>query len=251
MKSAALILFALVGLGACARNAPLQQPMPLQAARDIQSTEAAIHRALVRRGFTVQERQPGMVTALYSPRSHRLWIRIAYDQRAVQIYYLGSENLNESRVGNSISVHRKVNAWLENLQSDLANALAAPPPFQPGYPPPGQYPPPQQPYPPPGQYPPPQQPYPQPSTYDAPAQPAHPVVERMPARKPRAASSGGGLAYCQSTGECLSGETCKDRGDGIRLCMGKGQRNDFCAAPADCTSGLSCAARNDGLKVCQ
>jgi hypothetical protein len=55
---------------------------------------------------------------------------------------------------------------------------------------------------------------------------------------------------CRSTIDCPSGAFCKDRGDGIRLCMNNGGRGDFCASTIDCSSGLFCKNRGDGLKSC-
>ena len=140
-----LTLFSILAAG-CSRTAPLQPPGPLQAAPDPATTEAAIMRALSKRGWLVQQRHHGSIDAIYAPRQHKLWVRIAYDQRAVQIYYLGSEGLRESREGNKVFIHARANTWLKNLASDLSVALQeaqfqgqqpAPGPPPPGVSPPG------------------------------------------------------------------------------------------------------------------
>lgn len=124
MKSIFLHLALLSTLAAgCSRTAPLQQPGPLQAATHPATTEAAIMRALSKRGWLVQQRYIGAIDAIYAPRKHKLWVRIAYDQRVVQIYYVGSEGLRESRDGNTIHIHARANTWLKNLQTDIAGAL--------------------------------------------------------------------------------------------------------------------------------
>lgn len=68
------------------------------------------------------------------------------------------------------------------------------------------------------------------------------------------ASKGAGnekLPYCQNHLDCGSGEFCKDRGDGLRLCMGNGGQGDYCADTTDCEGvGLWCKDRGDGLTVC-
>jgi hypothetical protein len=55
---------------------------------------------------------------------------------------------------------------------------------------------------------------------------------------------------CNSTIDCPSGGFCKDRGDGIKMCMNQNGRGDFCASTIDCASGLFCKNRGDGLKSC-
>lgn len=71
-----------------------------------------------------------------------------------------------------------------------------------------------------------------------------------PARAAGTAPQEPGLAYCQSGIDCGSGQFCKDRGDGIKLCMGKGHGGAYCKSSIDCGSGMFCKDRGDGLKVC-
>lgn len=58
------------------------------------------------------------------------------------------------------------------------------------------------------------------------------------------------LPFCQSGIDCGSGEFCRDRGDGIKLCMGNGVNGDYCSSGIDCDHGLFCKSRGDGFKVC-
>jgi hypothetical protein len=55
---------------------------------------------------------------------------------------------------------------------------------------------------------------------------------------------------CNSTIDCPSGGFCKDRGDGIKMCMNHNGRGEFCSSTIDCGSGLFCKSRGDGLKSC-
>jgi len=55
---------------------------------------------------------------------------------------------------------------------------------------------------------------------------------------------------CKSTNDCASG-FCRDRGDGLMLCMSNGARGDFCAWGTDCGSGLFCKSSGGVLKTCQ
>src|SRR5690348_6322842 len=49
-----------------------------------------------------------------------------------------------------------------------------------------------------------------------------------------------GLAYCNSSIDCGSGQFCKDRGDGLKLCMGNNARGDYCESSIDCNPGMFC-----------
>jgi hypothetical protein len=144
-----IFLLALLAVG-CSRTVPVQAPQSMHAAPTVAATEQAIGYALAHRGWMVQARQPGQVTAVYIARSHKLWVHINYDYNYVQVKFLGSENLNQSQNGHVIMIHHRANTWLTNLQRDLSAYLSqargpaaypppapAPPPApQPGYPPP-------------------------------------------------------------------------------------------------------------------
>jgi Dickkopf N-terminal cysteine-rich region len=56
--------------------------------------------------------------------------------------------------------------------------------------------------------------------------------------------------YCQWHSDCGQGSWCRDRGDGVNVCMGHGARNASCAYGSDCGPGLFCRDRGDGMKVC-
>lgn len=62
--------------------------------------------------------------------------------------------------------------------------------------------------------------------------------------------SGGHGDFCQNNLDCGSGGWCKDRGDGMKVCMSHGSRGDFCQNNLDCGSGLWCKDRGDGIKKC-
>lgn len=69
--------------------------------------------------------------------------------------------------------------------------------------------------------------------------------------QPGAAPRGGGGDFCQSSIDCPgAGAFCKDRGDGLKVCMNDGARGDFCSSSVDCGGGLFCKDRGDGLNVC-
>jgi len=57
-------------------------------------------------------------------------------------------------------------------------------------------------------------------------------------------------AECHSNMECGLGKTCAHRGDGHRECMGEGAPGASCRDAADCQRGLFCQGRGDGRKTC-
>jgi len=63
----------------------------------------------------------------------------------------------------------------------------------------------------------------------------------------------GGQSFCRNNLECRSGEHCRNRGDGVTVCMGRGQRGFYCISSPDCSYGLSCRSlpQNSALRVCQ
>jgi hypothetical protein len=107
----------------CARTAPLRAPGPLPATADLTTTDAAIRRALGTRGWVIQQAQLGAIEAIYAPRKHKIWVRITYDLQVVQIHFLGSEGMEESREAGLVYIHARAILWLKNLEIDLARAL--------------------------------------------------------------------------------------------------------------------------------
>jgi len=54
---------------------------------------------------------------------------------------------------------------------------------------------------------------------------------------------------CSNSIDCAGGGFCKDRGDGFKVCMDNGRRGDPCSSSIDCGSGLFC--RGSGIKHCE
>jgi hypothetical protein len=55
---------------------------------------------------------------------------------------------------------------------------------------------------------------------------------------------------CSSSLECGSGGWCKDRGDGLKVCMNNGGHGASCSSSIDCAGGGFCKDRGDGYRVC-
>jgi hypothetical protein len=82
-------------------------------------------------------------------------------------------------------------------------------------------------------------------------QPQVPAIVVVPGRGGvRSPSGGNGNYYCHSSIDCGPGGWCKDRGDGVNVCMSHGSRGEFCQSSIDCGGGLFCKDRGDGMNVC-
>ena len=55
---------------------------------------------------------------------------------------------------------------------------------------------------------------------------------------------------CNSSIDCKGAGFCKDRGDGVKLCMNKGARDDYYTSSINCGPGLFCKEGPGGLEIC-
>lgn len=98
-----------------------------------------------------------------------------------------------------------------------------------------------------------QAPAPMPAPMPVAAAPAPRVTVQVGATVGPPSRSGfvsGGQRVCNSSLDCGSGGWCKDRGDGVQVCMNKGGHGDSCQSSLDCGSGGWCKDRGDGFMVC-
>jgi len=83
-----------------------------------------------------------------------------------------------------------------------------------------------------------------------PARPYHGGGGRPPAQAAPAPPGTTGQWACDSTIDCSGHGFCKDRGDGVKLCMHEGARGDYCTSTIDCGGGLFCKRGPGGLEIC-
>ena len=86
------------------------------------------------------------------------------------------------------------------------------------------------------------------------APPPAPPAPRQPSPGPAVrvvvAPPGSSQRGCGNHLDCGHGGWCKDRGDGLKVCMDSGEHGDACQSSIDCGSGGFCRDRGDGMKVC-
>ncbi len=130
MVMRASVLVMTLWLAACGHAAVVQNPTPLPAAPSPDATEQAILDALPLHGWSAEDVKPGRIVAFLSVRSHLLRCEIGYDAQKVRVEYLDSDRLDAKRTKDgAVSAHRRVNAWMKTLASDIQSTLSkAPPP---------------------------------------------------------------------------------------------------------------------------
>jgi hypothetical protein len=124
----ALVVSVCLGLGCGGGGAPVRNPDPMAATGDPDTTQQAILDALPKRRWTAEDVQPGRIVAFLPVRSFLVRVEITYDQSAVRIAYLNSDNLGarEGKDG-QVYAHPNVNKWLRNLAVDISQSLAKQP----------------------------------------------------------------------------------------------------------------------------
>jgi len=76
--------------------------------------------AATARGWRLVADQPGQITLHTEIRGkHRIDVRVTYDQQAVQVDYLSSENLNYRSVNGVGYIHPRYNDWAAFLLQDI------------------------------------------------------------------------------------------------------------------------------------
>lgn len=103
------------------RVQPLQEPhIYVDVTLEDDELKAIIKRALVGRGWQVLSAKDGVVYARLLIRSHTADIRIAYNDRGIDLRYIDSVNLKYRIRGNGMPyIHRNYNHWVNNIKRDI------------------------------------------------------------------------------------------------------------------------------------
>lgn len=129
LATAALSLTAAI---AVARSTELKEPPRTEivlADSTKQSTLATVRRAIIAggagHGWKPVADKPGDMTLSVSSNGHKVTVDVLYDAKSFQVKYKGSSDMNEERSGDRITVHPKVNKWLDDLNEDIRAAAVA------------------------------------------------------------------------------------------------------------------------------
>lgn len=108
-----------------ARSAPLIDPDPIAipAGTDPAKVAKDIKRALMGRGWSITNEQPGQIDSTLNLRAHVARIRVSYDAKHVRFAYVDSNNLDYKLKGGKPYIHKNYLGWIGYLTTDLSTNL--------------------------------------------------------------------------------------------------------------------------------
>jgi hypothetical protein len=93
------------------------------AAAKMEDIAKAIKNTLVKREWTIQRVEQGLIEAKLFVRSHTAEIRIPFDKEYIHIQYVSSTNLLYDEKQGVQVIHRNYNKWIKLLERDITNSL--------------------------------------------------------------------------------------------------------------------------------
>lgn len=94
-------------------------PVSIPAGLSQEQVEKDIRRALIGRGWTVAEAQPGQMRAELHLRDHVAIVNVAYDASDVRLSYVDSHNLDYKEKKGKRYIHSNYLGWIGFLVQDL------------------------------------------------------------------------------------------------------------------------------------
>lgn len=77
------------------------------------------------RGWRMVSDEPGNMTLYIKVRDkHEVTVRVAYDQKGIQVFYVSSTNLDHRLRGDVVYIHPKYNMWVDSLMQDILAKVA-------------------------------------------------------------------------------------------------------------------------------
>lgn len=119
-----LSLFAFAG-AVHARQAPLEDPAPVAIPAGLTGEQVVkdIKRALIGRGWTVEEESPGEIASSLRLRTHVARIRVTWDATAIRIAYVDSVDLDYKQRKGKRFIHPNYLGWIGNIARDMGTNL--------------------------------------------------------------------------------------------------------------------------------
>jgi len=102
-------------------NEVIGAPIPVVPGKPIsmEDISKAIVRAGTRNGWLVIQEKPGRLSANYRERQHGATVEITHDEKAYNIKYRDSTNLN----ADAGQIHKVYNVWVANLDRSIRTEL--------------------------------------------------------------------------------------------------------------------------------
>ena len=119
-----LALFAFSG-AAHARKAPLTDPAPVSIPSGLDQAQVAkdIKRALIGRGWTIEQDQPGDIVSVLYLRTHVARVHVTWDASTIHIAYVDSKNLDFQERKGKRFIHPNYLGWVSNIAQDMKTNL--------------------------------------------------------------------------------------------------------------------------------
>ena len=104
----------------------LEEPPPVPVPSELTQDQArrAIHAAVDKYGWVIDEESPGHSRATLILREHMVQVDVAYETRLITISYLDSRNMRFEVDGNVRYIHPKYKKWTRNLANEIGTQLA-------------------------------------------------------------------------------------------------------------------------------
>lgn len=114
-----------LALVACASAAPVREvtDASIDPSHELEDVRTAIMRAGAGRGWRMNPQDEGHILATLEVRDHMAQVDIYYDESSYDIVYRDSVNLDYNP--DEGTIHPNYNGWIENLELDIHNNLAA------------------------------------------------------------------------------------------------------------------------------
>lgn len=121
----ATLLLWLPAAPVAARSAELVDPPAVQVPAGLAGDAVGreVKRALLGRGWSINQARPGQIESTLYLRGHEVRIAITYDADAVHIAYLASANLDYEQADGKRWIHSNYLGWIGFLRGDIANNL--------------------------------------------------------------------------------------------------------------------------------
>lgn len=122
IKWLAAVLALIMACGvAQARKAELADPDPvaIPAGLDQEQVTKDIKRALIGRGWSINDEKPGEIQSTLFLREHVARIRVTWDQKQVRLAYVDSDNLDYKEKQGKRYIHSNYLGWIGFLVQDL------------------------------------------------------------------------------------------------------------------------------------
>jgi hypothetical protein len=121
-----VVLLGVVPEMSIAANPKIYIPDPVQIPCTLttQKIRSVVRTAVLDRGWIPADKGEGVIEAKLDKDKYVVFVTLTFDAKAVRIAYKSSVNLDYQGTGAEATIKRGYNAWVKNLEKDVAIALS-------------------------------------------------------------------------------------------------------------------------------